>query len=91
MNKFFLGYIIFVAIWFLIVCYELICLLIIKLKKHKLIMHTDRAVLLDKFPNKLFDKHWDDAKKDSYIIVENKKYYFNDMIRRRKNDKKIGR
>ena len=41
----------------------------------KAVRHSERSVKVDKFPNQLFDKHWDDVKKIEYIIVEGKKYY----------------
>jgi len=47
----------------------------------KLLFHNDQAVMLKEFPNKLFVKHWDDVKKIVYIIVENKKYNLDDLLK----------
>ena len=52
-----------------------------KLKDMKLLFHNDQAVMLKEFPNKLFVKHWDDVKKIVYIIVENKKYNLDDLLK----------
>jgi hypothetical protein len=41
----------------------------------KAIIHSDRLVAVEEFPNKIFEKHWDDLNKIEYIIIENKKYY----------------
>ena len=41
----------------------------------KALVHGERFVKVDKFPNTIFDKHWDNNKKIEYIIVEGKKYY----------------
>lgn len=41
----------------------------------KAIIHSDSFVAVKEFPNKLFEKHWDDVNKIDYIIIESKKYY----------------
>ena len=51
------------------------------LKSINLLFHNDQAVMLKEFPNKFFNKHWDDIKKTDYIIVENKKNYLNDLLK----------
>jgi len=52
-----------------------------KSKDIKLLFHNDQAVMLKEFPNKFFVKHWDDVKKIVYIIVENKKYNLDDLLK----------
>lgn len=39
------------------------------------IVHSDRFVAVKEFPNKIFEKHWDDLHKIEYVMIENKKYY----------------
>lgn len=54
-------------------------------KKNKdinILFHNDQAVMLKEFPNKFFIKHWDNIIKTDYIIVENQKYYLNDLLKK---------
>lgn len=46
-----------------------------KLEKVEPLWHSDTFVVLDGFPNQVFQKYWDDNKKQEYILVENIKYY----------------
>lgn len=57
-----------------------------KPKDIKLLFHNDQAVMLKEnkeLPHRYFEKHWDDIKKECYIIVENKKYYLDDLLKNR--------
>jgi len=54
-----------------------------KPKDIKLLFHNDQAVMLKEFPNKFFVKHWDNVRKTDYIIIENKKYYLDDLLKNR--------
>ena len=57
----------------------------------KIKVHSERTVIVEGIPNKIFEKHWDDIKKNEYIIVEGKKYYISyprDLYEEDNNDKK---